>query len=200
MITVKKSLVVLRSDSRAPILFSAALCILSSVGRSAFLMAFSVRSGISDSSLLCPSSSSSSSSSCVSASSGWSGSSSSWGASGASELDELEEELSDEDDSCTCSFSFGTSLAGLRLLRLSGFLASALGGGVAGRRAACFPASTLVAFVLPRFSPLTVVTGRSWLGDSGTLQHLEPGWPSLGCPGYALLSAACWRCQGNLPA
>ena len=50
-----------------------------------------------------------------------------------------------------------------------GFLASALGGGVAGRRVARFPASTLVAFVLPRFSPLTVAAGGSWLGDSGDI-------------------------------
>ena len=97
MIADRTSLVVRKSVSRTPILFSAALCILSNVGRSAFLMAFSVRSGVADSSLLCPSSSSSSSSSlCVSSSFGWSGSSSSWGASGASELDELDDELSDD--------------------------------------------------------------------------------------------------------
>ena len=156
MIIVRKSLVVRRSDSRTPILFSAALCILFRVGRSAFLMAFSVRSGVSDSSLLC----SSSSSSCASASSCWSGSSSSWGASGASELDELEEELSDEDDSCACPCSFCASFAGLGLLGLSGFLASALGGGVAGRRVATFLASALVAFVLPRFSSLAVILAR----------------------------------------
>ena len=116
MMYFTKPLAVFSSDSRAPILFSAALCILCRVGRSALSMAFCVRSGVLDSSLLSWSGSSSSSSSSF-----WSRSSSSSGASGASELDELEDELSYEEDSLACSFSFGVSFAGL-FLRFPGFL------------------------------------------------------------------------------
>ena len=104
MMYFRKPLAVFSSDSRTPTLFSAALCILSSVGRSALSRAFYVRSGVLDSSLLC------------SVSSFWSGSSSSCGASGASELDELEDELSYKEDSWACSFFFGVSFAGLVLL------------------------------------------------------------------------------------
>ena len=150
---LKNSLVVLNSDSNSSTRFSAALCILWRVGRSALSIAFCVRSGVFDSSLLC------------SVSSFWSGSSSSSGASGASELDELEDELSYEEDSCVCSFSAGVSFAGLGLLDLAALLASSVGAGGSGRWAAIFPASTLVAFSLFCLPPLAVVLGGFCLGD-----------------------------------